>query len=230
MAHSDRRLPPRLAESIETMLDESRKMAELVQQFLDFSSRAMIHPQPLDLATLTEDVVETLHPELSPNVRVIVEKGLDRYVVAADAGCVRQVLTNLAVNARDAMPEGGELRFELSRLRTAKHDTPPVTHMAPGAWVSVAVSDTGTGMTKAVEERLPNPAQSEPPDLGQERRMWESVQADFGRCETASQVWREVLEGILSRLSAQGYRLNRLPIDKPIRVRTISALPSEPQN
>jgi PAS domain S-box-containing protein len=77
MVLNHRGLPPHLTESIETILDESRSMAGLVQQVLDFSSRAMIHPRPLDLAALTEDVVEWLRLGPPPSVRVSVEKGLE---------------------------------------------------------------------------------------------------------------------------------------------------------
>ena len=64
---------------------------------------------------------------------------------------------NLALNARDAMPESGELRFELSRVEIGPDETPPVADMPPGEWVCLAVSDTGTGMTEEVQAHLFEP-------------------------------------------------------------------------
>jgi CheY-like chemotaxis protein len=77
--------------------------------------------------------------------------------VEADSGRIQQALTNLTLNARDAMPEGGDLRFALSQLAVSDDEPPPVADMLPGDWVCLSVSDTGTGMTKEVQEHIFEP-------------------------------------------------------------------------
>ena len=155
-------LPSDLAPAIDTILGESRRAAELVQQILDFSRRAMIERRPVDLIPCTEEVVSILRRTLPESIRLLVEAGTDEYVASADPTRIQQVVMNLANNARDAMPEGGELRIGLSRVTVGPEDIPPVAEMAPvwtlgSEWVCLAVSDTGTGMTEEVQSHLFEP-------------------------------------------------------------------------
>ncbi len=166
-------LPPNLAQNLETIIGESKKAADLVQQILDFSSRAMIQVQPLDLASFIEEVAGILRRTIPENIRLALEtrpeKDTTSLTVAADPTRIQQVLMNLATNARDAMPNGGELRFALSRIQLGPNDEPPVADMplpsSPsqaggiegGQWVCLAVSDTGTGMTDKVRAHLFEP-------------------------------------------------------------------------
>jgi len=122
-------LHPDLTLSFETILDESRRTAELVQQILDFSRHAMIEVQPLDLESFTGEVIDMLQRTIPENIRLLLETGPEEYVVAADPTRIQQVLMNLATNGRDAMPEGGELRFRLSRVKVKPGEKPPVAEM-----------------------------------------------------------------------------------------------------
>src|SRR5439155_1273297 len=70
---------------------------------------------------------------------------------------VEQVVANLALNARDAMPGGGRLRIELSRRTLKEGEPPPVAGMTPGEWAALSVADTGFGMSPAVQRRLFEP-------------------------------------------------------------------------
>jgi len=151
-------LPPEVTQDIETVIDEAQKAADLVQQILDFSSRAMIERRPLDLASLTDGVLDVLRRTIPENVRLSLQ-GTGTYVVKADPKRIEQVLMNLATNARDAMPRGGELRFELSRVKGAVADTLSLGGAGIGEreWVCLAVSDTGTGMTDEVQAHLFEP-------------------------------------------------------------------------
>jgi len=139
-------LPPDLAPGLETILDESRRAAQLVRQILDFSRRSPIETQPVDLKSFIEEVIEILRRTLPENIRLLLEIGAEEYVANADSTRIQQVVMNLAVNARDAMPEGGELRIGLSRVEVRPGEEPPVADMAVGEWVCLAVSDTGTGI------------------------------------------------------------------------------------
>ncbi len=152
-------LPPAVMRNLQTIVDESYKATDLVQQILDFSSRAMIKPRPLDLSALTDDTCDVLDRTLPENISlalVVAEAEAGTYVVEADPGRIQQALTNLALNARDAMPGGGELRISLSPI-AGKADVPPPVDVAPGDWIRLAVADTGTGMTEEVQEHLFEP-------------------------------------------------------------------------
>jgi CheY-like chemotaxis protein len=85
------------------------------------------------------------------------EEGRATFPVKADPGRLQQALSNLALNACDAMPEGGELCFALSREEVTADAEPPVADMPPGEWVCLAVSDTGIGMTEDVRAHLFEP-------------------------------------------------------------------------
>ncbi len=155
-------LPSRMTDHLRVIIDESSRAAELVQQILDFSSRALIDPQPLELAAFVRDVLDNvLRRTIPENIRLKLETAAaepaDAFLVEADPGRMQQVLTNLALNARDAMPGGGELRFALSRVDVRAEESPPVAKMEPGSWVCLSVSDTGTGMTEEEQRHLFEP-------------------------------------------------------------------------
>ncbi len=154
-------LPSRVKDHIRVIIEESNRGTDLVQQILDFSSRAMIAPQALDLGAFVGEMLDVLRRTIPEHVRISlelkpVEEG-SAFTVWADAARLQQALMNLALNARDAMPEGGYLRFALSHLELGAGETPPVAEMKDGRWVCLAVSDTGTGMTEKVQEHLFEP-------------------------------------------------------------------------
>ncbi len=150
-------LPPDLVPGLETILDEARRAAQLVRQILDFSRRSPIETQPVDLKPFIEEVIDILRRTLPENIRLLLEIGAEEYVVNADSTRIQQVVMNLAVNARDAMPEGGELRIGLSRMEVRPGEEPPVAEMDAGEWVCLAVSDTGTGIPPDVMPHLFEP-------------------------------------------------------------------------
>ncbi|MFP4395918.1 MAG: PAS domain S-box protein [Anaerolineales bacterium] len=150
-------LSPKLARNLKTIIGESRKAADMVQQILDFSGRAMVEMQPLDLKVLTQEVTAILRRTIPEHIHLDLKIGPDKYIVHADAGRIQQALMNLALNAHDAMPDGGELRFELSRLQIGLDDEPPVIDIPPGAWICLVVADTGMGMSEEVQAHLFEP-------------------------------------------------------------------------
>jgi len=150
-------LPSGIADRLDGILKESRGMTDLVQRILDFGSRAMVAPEPVDLAVLTSDVLDAYRPELPDDVHASLEMGPEEYVVEADRGRLRQALSNVIQNALDAMPGGGELRLSLARVTNPRGDLSPPAHVRPGDWICLSVSDTGTGMTEAVQEHLFEP-------------------------------------------------------------------------
>jgi len=162
-----RHLAPDLAPALETVLDESRRAAQLVRQILDFSRRSLIELQPIDLTSFIERIAALLQRTLPANIRLLLEIEAGEHLVNADPAQIQQVALNLAVNARDAMPKGGELRIGLSRVEVGEGEGPPqagplVTERLPagmpgGEWVCLAISDTGTGMSPEAQSHLYEP-------------------------------------------------------------------------
>ena len=150
MGLGKRDLPPDLARALETIISESRQAAQLVQQILDFSRRSPMEIHPVDLRSFIKEAVRVLQRTIPESISLLLEVQPEEYVVNADPTRVQQVLMNLVVNARDAMPEGGKLTIGLSRLELSPAEESPVAEMAPGEWVCLAVSDTGTGIPPEV--------------------------------------------------------------------------------
>lgn len=157
MALRSSSLPEEIAERFDAILAESRGMTDLVQRILDFGSRAMLVPEPVDLAILASSLLDDYGPELPEDIQASLEMGPEEYVVEADRGRLRQALSNIIQNALDAMPGGGELRLRLARVTEPRGDLSSLAHVGPGSWICLAVSDTGTGMTEAVREHLFEP-------------------------------------------------------------------------
>ncbi len=155
----ERDLPPSVAQKLQTIVDESYKATDLVQQILDFSSRAMIKTEPINLTALTADVLNVLSRTLPETIHLTLDvagTAAGAYIAKVDPGRIQQALTNLALNARDAMPEGGALRFALSRTEKRPGKIPE-SDQASTEWLCLAVSDTGSGMTEEVQKHLFEP-------------------------------------------------------------------------
>lgn len=143
--------------SLTEVLKAGRRAADLTRRLLAFSRKQLLEPEPLDLGLVVKDLESMVRRLIGEDValEVVVARGLPP--VWADRGQVEQVLMNLAVNARDAMPEGGWLRIEMAettvRNRPAAHGAAP----PPGRHVRIEVSDSGTGMTEEVKSHLFEP-------------------------------------------------------------------------
>jgi two-component system, cell cycle sensor histidine kinase and response regulator CckA len=131
--------------------------AGLTRQLLAFSRKQIIEPALLDLNLVVADTRAMLGRLVGEDVKIMLalRPGLAR--VMADRGQVEQIVVNLAVNARDAMPGGGTLTIETANVELDEHYT--TTHLAvkPGPYVVLTVSDSGTGMTPEVRGRLFEP-------------------------------------------------------------------------
>jgi PAS domain S-box-containing protein len=150
-------LSPELAPVAETILEESRRAAQLVQRMLDFSRRSIIETRPIDLASFITETADILRRTLPENIKLTLELGVDKHTVNADPTRIQQVVMNLALNARDAMPDGGELSIGLSHVTIEPGAETPVAEMACGEWVCMTVSDTGVGMTDKIQSHLFEP-------------------------------------------------------------------------
>ena len=140
---------PKRAHYLATISEQAQHASNLIGQLLDFSRRSVIEPHPLELEPFVKEMVKLLQRTMPENMHVYFEAGGDDYSVRADPTRIQQVLMNLAVNARDAMPRGGELRISLSRL-SARLDRKPAPELEAGDWVTLTVSDTGSGISPDV--------------------------------------------------------------------------------
>jgi len=137
------------------IVEQGERAAALVRQILDFSRQSAPALETVDLGALLEQMVALLERTLPETIRIVVESAEGPFVVGADPNQLSQVLTNLAVNARDAMAFGGELRFRLGREERGEAEGESVP--GPGAWVTLSVSDSGPGMPPEVRERIFEP-------------------------------------------------------------------------
>jgi two-component system cell cycle sensor histidine kinase/response regulator CckA len=139
-------LPPEIRQRLETIAQQSRRATDLVQRILDFGRRSVLQRRPTDLVLFLKEQVKFLTRILSETIRIEVVHRSGEYIVNADPTRMQQVIMNLALNARDAMPEGGRLLFGLDRLRIEVGQKVPLPEMEAGEWVQVTVSDSGTGI------------------------------------------------------------------------------------
>jgi CheY-like chemotaxis protein len=133
------------------------RAAALTRQLLAFSRQQVLQPSVLDLNTVVEETKTMLARIIPERIEIAVAADPDLGMVNADRGQIEQVIVNLAVNARDAMPKNGKLTLEtsnayLDEIYSRNHAT-----VLPGDYVMLAVSDTGIGMDEATQERIFEP-------------------------------------------------------------------------
>jgi len=122
------------------------RAASLTGQLLAFSRKVVLRPKVLDLNVVLADVAKMLHRLLGENIEVKVVPGASLGRVKADPGQMEQVILNLAVNSRDAMPDGGRLTIETRDVELDENDSRDHEGAPPGKYVMLAVSDNGSGM------------------------------------------------------------------------------------
>ncbi len=150
-------LPARFRAHLQTISEQSQHAARLVQQILDFGRRAMLAPRPMDLVPFLQEQLALLARTLPESVRIELDLEVASAPVLADVTRMQQMLTNLAVNARDAMPDGGTLTVGLTDLTLGHRGDGPLPEMASGSWLKLEVRDTGCGMTPEVLAHLFEP-------------------------------------------------------------------------
>ena len=121
--------------------EQTANAAALIQQILDFSRRAVLERRPLDLLPLLKEQVNLLTRTLPENIQVSLVCEADEYVVLADPTRIQQMVMNLAVNARDAMPQGGSLCLTLAHQANSLQPDLPA-----GPWLRLTIADTGVGI------------------------------------------------------------------------------------
>ncbi|WP_420627443.1 response regulator [Candidatus Leptofilum sp.] len=139
-------LSPKNQERLITIHTQSNRATHLIGQILDFSRRSVMERSPIELLPLLKELLKLLERTLPETIAVNLNYEPGEYGLSADPTRLQQVIMNLSVNARDAMPEGGELLIDLSHFRLRGGQKLPLPDMATGNWIKIAISDTGTGI------------------------------------------------------------------------------------
>ncbi|HEU4993880.1 MAG TPA: ATP-binding protein [Gemmatimonadaceae bacterium] len=142
---------------VEEIRKAAHRAAGLTAQLLAFSRKQMLQPRVLDLGVVLRDVHGMLKRLLIEDIQIAVETSPDLWPVKADRGQLEQVIVNLAVNARDAMPQGGTLTITASNERVSAPVYTKDGKVPTGSYVAISVTDTGLGMDEATQLRLFEP-------------------------------------------------------------------------
>jgi two-component system cell cycle sensor histidine kinase/response regulator CckA len=146
-----------MREAVDEIEKAGQRAAALTQQLLAFSRKQVLEPKILDLNSIVTDVEKMLRRLIGEDVdlEIIPSPTLGR--VKADRGQIEQVILNLAVNARDAMPRGGQLKIETMNADLDEDDARRKRYVVPGPYVMLQVSDTGSGMSAEVQSHIFEP-------------------------------------------------------------------------
>lgn len=150
-------LSERDQERLTTIYQQALHASQMIGQILDFSRRSILEYQPLDLLPLLKEQIKLLRRTLPESIEIQLEAAPGEYMIRADPTRMAQVIMNLAVNARDAMPKGGTLRFDLAHVAFTTCKETPLADMDAGKWVQISVADTGIGMNAHVLTHLFEP-------------------------------------------------------------------------
>ena len=146
-----------LHEELQTIKVAAREAAELTRQLLAYASKQVARPQRLELNETVEEVMGLLKRSLGEMVRVDWDPGTRLWPVRMDPAQVDQIVTNLALNARDAMPQGGTLTVMTRNSRVSASDWFKPADRPAGEYVRIAVRDTGTGIPATLLDRIFDP-------------------------------------------------------------------------
>jgi signal transduction histidine kinase/DNA-binding response OmpR family regulator len=158
LLRSDPALSPAMSESVQGIARAAERGGKLTSQLLAFSRRNVLQPQRLDLNEVLTNLSSLLHRTLGEDINYQFDYASDLYPVYADAGLIEQVIMNLAVNARDAMPRGGQLVIGTALADVdAGHVERHPGEARPGRFICLSITDTGCGMDHLTIGRIFEP-------------------------------------------------------------------------
>ena len=143
--------------AIQEITRTAQRAADLTHQLLAFSRKQVLKPAVLDLNSVIANLTEMLRRLIGEDIDLVavLDPALGR--AKADLGQIEQIVMNLAVNARDAMPHGGQLTLETANVELDAEYAPMHVGVRPGSYVMLALSDTGVGMDSATQARIFEP-------------------------------------------------------------------------
>jgi signal transduction histidine kinase/ActR/RegA family two-component response regulator len=157
LIHSELRQGDPMREEVASIIGAGERAADLTQQLLAFSRQQVLVPRVLDLNASVRDSMKILQRLLGEDIELVTRLDRNLSKVKADPGQIDQVIMNLSINARHAMPDGGKLTIETHDVVLEEAYTSEHVDIDPGPYVLLAVSDTGIGMTKETQARIFEP-------------------------------------------------------------------------
>jgi signal transduction histidine kinase len=157
LLHTDLKPSDPMREEVASIITAGERAADLTQQLLAFSRQQVLVPQVLDLNHAVRESVKILQRLLGEDIELVTRLDRSLSKVKADPGQLDQVIMNLAINARHAMPDGGKLTIETHDVMLDEPYANEHIDVEPGLYVLIAVSDTGVGMTKETQARIFEP-------------------------------------------------------------------------
>jgi PAS domain S-box-containing protein len=147
----------RLHGQIKQIMQAANRASDLTRQLLAFARKQIVEPRNTNLNTLTLNLDKMLRRLIGEDIELVTFLSEDPAVVRIDPGQFEQVVINLAVNARDAMPHGGKLTIEIAQVSLDREYAKFHSDVKPGDYVMLAMSDTGIGMAEEVRARIFEP-------------------------------------------------------------------------
>ena len=144
-------------ELVEDAIASAQRGASLNQGLLAFSRKQHLSPRSIDLSRQLQNVIEILRRTLGEQIEIEVNTASDLWLCDADPAQVENAFMNLAINARDAMPEGGKLTIDVYNVRLTDRYAAAKIEVEPGEYAVVALTDNGTGMSQRVLDRAFEP-------------------------------------------------------------------------
>ena len=144
-------------EDLETIEQAAERAAELTGQLLGFARKGKYQVVPVDVHATIREAVALLGRSIDKRIRLSMDFGTTDAIVSGDPGQLEQVFVNLAVNARDAMPDGGELVISTDIVDLDEDDCRAFAHARPGRFLKIGISDTGCGMSQETRARIFEP-------------------------------------------------------------------------
>jgi len=142
---------------VEQIDEAAQRGAELTRQLLAFSKQQVLHPELADVNVVVRQTLGLLERVIGEDVDIALELASELPPIMVDRGQLGQVIVNLAVNARDAMPEGGTLAVSTAAVELDSDYAFAHAGVAPGSYVRIQVTDTGTGMSGETKEHVFDP-------------------------------------------------------------------------
>ena len=189
---------PKARSHIEMIRQVVEQARSLTRQLLVFSRRNLISPERLNLNRILQRFQELFPRIMGEQIRWTMDLAADLPDIYAGTSQIEQLILNLLVNAREAMPEGGDVRIVTRRFTVEPTDMNRITEMEPGEYVVLEVSDTGKGMTPEVQEHIFEPFYTTKPD-GSGMGL-ATVYAIVRQLNGYIHVYSEVGEGTLFRI------------------------------
>jgi PAS domain S-box-containing protein len=156
-----RRIAAKKTDDLDKFIDaattSAHRAASLTHRLLAFSRRQSLDRQPVDVMNLVGSMEELFRRTLGEQVELEISSAHDTWKAITDANQLESAILNLVINARDAMPDGGQLTIETSNVVFTKADLAHGETLEPGNYVMLAVSDTGTGMSQATIDKAFDP-------------------------------------------------------------------------